>query len=97
LLIIANTQGSHSSWNFSLLLEVIYFGGFFFVCLFFFFSLQASQQQPGTSVFLMFVCRKLSYTESVLLTHTIYMVIMHQASLRDTLCTPWSLQKVTPK
>lgn len=28
---------------------------------------------------------------------SIYMVIMHQASLRDTLCTPQLLQKVNPK
>lgn len=95
MLITVNTQGNHSSWNFNLLLEVT-----------FFFSFLTSVSATTWHFCFLYVCLQKIVIHRNCVANTwlqgaandsIYMVIMHQPGLRDTLCTPQSLQKATPK
>lgn len=100
VLIISNTQGRQSSQNFNLLLEVFYFCGFLF------FSPLTCISSTTWQFCFPYVClQKIAIHRKCVadtwlqgaVNDSIFMVIMQQPSLRDTVCIPQSLQKATPK
>lgn len=101
VLITASTWERQSSQNFNLLLEVIYFCSF--VGVFFSFTCITA---PTWQFCFPYVClQKIAIHRKRVadtwlqgaVNDSIYMVLMQQPSLRDTICIPQSLQKATHK